>query len=222
LYRLSLTLIEIGSVKNFLIAAIVATSTGMASAATILSETFQTIANPPGDTLYSTVNGGNTFSGVNTWLVGGNSIDIINNNYGAPDGSIGIDLNGNAPGSISTTVATAAGLSLFTLSFDSSVNTYPGYSGQTLSWTVGSQTGVFTPEPGGPNSLTVQWYATGGSPINVSFAGDPNTSAYGPTIDNIRLDQVVSAVPEPGEWAMMLAGLAMVGAISRKRKGKLA
>jgi hypothetical protein len=35
-------------------------------------------------------------------------------------------------------------------------------------------------------------------------------------IDNITVQ--VTAVPEPGEWAMMLAGLGIVGAIARKRK----
>jgi hypothetical protein len=28
----------------------------------------------------------------------------------------------------------------------------------------------------------------------------------------------VAAIPEPGEWAMMLAGLASVAAIARRRK----
>jgi hypothetical protein len=211
-------------VKKILIAALLVSSTGVVSAATILSETFQSVANPPANTAYSTIDGGMSFSAAYVWDVGGNSIDLINNNYGAPDGSIGIDLNGNAPGSISTTVSSEAGLSLFQLSFDASVNEYPGFSGQTITWSVGGFNSSFTPSPGGPNNQTTTWLANEGTTIQVLFSGDPNTSAYGPTIDNITLTQVVqvSAVPEPGEWAMMLAGLAMVGAISRKRKKEAA
>jgi hypothetical protein len=39
---------------------------------------------------------------------------------------------------------------------------------------------------------------------------------------NVQLDNVTMAmaVPEPGEWAMMLSGLAVVGAIARRRKLK--
>jgi hypothetical protein len=40
---------------------------------------------------------------------------------------------------------------------------------------------------------------------------------YGPSIF-VTVEQVVSAVPEPGEWAMMLAGLGMVSFIAKRRK----
>jgi hypothetical protein len=38
----------------------------------------------------------------------------------------------------------------------------------------------------------------------------------GTTIDNV----LVTAVPEPGEWAMMLGGLGMIGAIARRRRAR--
>ncbi len=50
---------------------------------------------------------------------------------------------------------------------------------------------------------------------SLNFSLSPNSA-----IDNIQFIDNVSAVPEPGEWAMMLAGLGVVGAIARRRKSK--
>lgn len=56
--------------------------------------------------------------------------------------------------------------------------------------------------------------------FRVSGASQPSV-VDGFFIDNVnvQLDNVpIAAIPEPGEWAMMLSGLAMVGVISRKRR----
>jgi hypothetical protein len=52
--------------------------------------------------------------------------------------------------------------------------------------------------------------------FNVTFnrVGAPSQTFY---LD-ARNPAAVAAIPEPGEWAMMLAGLAVVGAIVRRRK----
>jgi hypothetical protein len=56
-------------------------------------------------------------------------------------------------------------------------------------------------------------------PLNFGGTGTSVTNGF--YIDNVsvQLDNV-SAVPEPGEWAMMLAGLAIVSGLAKRRKSK--
>ncbi len=58
------------------------------------------------------------------------------------------------------------------------------------------------------------------SASNVIFYLGAQNIMIDSSIDNIKIYDQVSAVPEPGEWAMMLAGLGVVSAIARKRKNK--
>jgi hypothetical protein len=52
-----------------------------------------------------------------------------------------------------------------------------------------------------------------------SFSGP---YGYWPSIDNLRIDEVAAPVPEPETYAMLLAGLGLMGGIARRRKQKLA
>jgi choice-of-anchor C domain-containing protein len=67
-------------------------------------------------------------------------------------------------------------------------------------------------------------FIASGSSSTLTFASTqaPNSngsvSSWGLALDNVS----VTAVPEPGTYALMLAGLGLMGAISRRRKAKQA
>uniref|UniRef100_UPI00254E9C49 PEPxxWA-CTERM sorting domain-containing protein n=2 Tax=Pseudomonadota TaxID=1224 RepID=UPI00254E9C49 len=56
--------------------------------------------------------------------------------------------------------------------------------------------------------------ASGGT-YKLRFANVANDAALQLGVDNVSLN--VTAVPEPESWALMLAGIGMVGAIARRR-----
>jgi hypothetical protein len=73
---------------------------------------------------------------------------------------------------------------------------------------------------GDPNGTFCNWTAIGvafaGTAMSIDFGGTANQTGY----DNITFgsDRPGGAVPEPTTWAMMIGGLALVGASMRRRK----
>jgi hypothetical protein len=186
-----------------------------------------------GDAFY-TYNAPSALTGADkAWLVTGTSVDVvIYPDFGAipAPSTRSLELSGSpAPGGITLNqaISTVAGTS-YQLSFDYAGN--PGFGGLTnphaastdfnVNWN-GSNTLVTFASSALPGIAGVVHYVSSvwvsdGSALSLSFYTTLSASS-GTVIDNIDVSSV-SAVPEPGEWAMMIAGLGMVSVIARRRK----
>lgn len=153
------------------------------------------------------------------------AVDWVNSYWTAEDGTMSIDLNGNAPGEISQTLTTSPGLTYnvtFWLSgnFDSlanmtrtatvdacaiacspaqsyTFNWFPDWSHANMGWT--EETYTFTATS---NSTTL------------TFSGDPNTQAWGPVIDNVSAAPTVAtsgAQCKDGGWRVLANPSTLMG-----------
>jgi choice-of-anchor C domain-containing protein len=198
------------------IAALLASSAGAASAASIVNGGFEagTGDTPP----YATLSGGST--SITGWTVTGGSVDWINGYWNASEGTHSLDLNGLDVGGITQTIATVAGQT-YNLSFDLSAN--PDLSGpRSILVSAGNASQTFT--FAGPSSLgAMNWqsnlfqFVATGSTTALSFdSASVDNCCWGPALDNVAITGV--AVPEPATWTMAILGFGMLGAAVRRRK----
>ncbi len=168
-----------------------------------------------------------SFASTPGWTQFGDGVDLIHNTYtqapavlvGASDGVQFLDMNqAGVLGGILQTVAATPG-QLYELSLDAAAwatNARGGTLGYSLVDPASSQvlaSGSFTDPTGGTwVTRTLQATALSGS-LQVVVQGLHATQA-GMGVDNVRL---VAVVPEPRAWALMLAGLGVVGALARRR-----
>jgi len=176
-----------------------------ASAVIVTNGDFETLtaANPVGT--YLTVN--NSATTITGWSVGNISVDVVNGAYNAISGN-SIDLAGTpGPGSLSQTFTLAAGS--YQLSFDLGRNTDDApYANVVLGST------NFGTKIGGTGATFIHYvlpYVSAGGATTLSFTnlGTPG----GGILDNVS----VTAVPEPENYAMMLAGLGLIGFVAHRR-----
>ena len=103
--------------------------------------------------------------------------------------------------------------------YSARMNVAAGSNG--LSFTFGNLSGqVLANVAGAPTGNVWQQY-TGlvllNGPTSLMFSAFGTGDGHGGSLDNVS---VTTAVPEPESYAMMLAGLALMGTIARRRKSK--
>lgn len=171
---------------------------------------------PAGIDFCGQYNAGN--SGISGWTVGGHSVDVVGVlGWTASDGAWSIDLSGVGAGTLSQSFDTVAG-TRYQVAFDLGGNFYgaPSIKTGVVSAAGSSQSLSFDNAASTPTNMgwahqSFIFVATGTSTV-LSFASATNGNA-GLALDNVS----VTPVPEPETWALMLAGLGLVGFAARRR-----
>jgi choice-of-anchor C domain-containing protein len=162
----------------------------------------------------------NGSTGINGWVVGGDSVDYIGNYWNAQNGARSVDLSGNANGSISQTFDTVAGQS-YVVDFWLAGNPDGGPAAKLAVITADGgqeQDSIFT-VTGSDSRSNMGWreysyrFTASSNSTTLSFASATNT-AYGPALDNVS----VAGVPEPASWALMILGFGGLGATLRRQR----
>jgi hypothetical protein len=164
------------------------------------------------------------------WFMdGGTSLNAVHTAYAegslvfnAQSGSVSMDLTGTGntgANRVSQNVPTVTGAS-YTLGFwvgnaDDSRSNYAGPSSINL-LVNGSPVGTYTATASAANQISWQ-------PFSYSFAATSGLTKITfenatPAGNNLAGLDNVTMVPEPAEWAMMLAGLGLVALVARRRQ----
>jgi hypothetical protein len=191
-----------------------------AAHAAIFTDTFET---------YTTSSVFETFStalapiggGVATWSVGGD-VDVVSTSlsgFGTPasQGNYVLDLNGTGTGSITALFGGLVANQQYRVAFQYAGNMAGDLGIASRGFDVGIVGGAsqFFDNPTTTFAEGAFTFTATGAFAQLRFAGTTQSN-YGGVIDNIS----VAAVPEPHEWAMMLAGLGLVGWAARRRRGE--
>jgi len=193
---------------------------GSAQAITVINGSFETGINPAGSTLLAT---GDATS-LPGWTVLAQGIDYVDNSvWAASRGDRSLDLSGLNRGGITQRISGFTVGQRYRLQVDVSANPFdpsarPKEKRLLISTSMATPT-VFVYNLTDANTASAMQYQT----LSYEFVAGRVTQGftlaslmqneYGVVIDNVR----ISAVPEPGAWFMLCAGLALVGASLRRR-----
>lgn len=166
---------------------------------------------------FTTFSAGST--GLTGWTITTGSVDLINQYWAPSSGNYSLDLSGNQDGTISQSFATVIGQK-YVVSFDMAGNPDDKAIDPEKYLQVGlSQEPLYTVNTTQTSRNNMGWitksfvFQAVSAQSTLHFAGGQE-SAYGVALDNIS----VTAVPEPETFAMLLAGLGVVGAVARRKR----
>jgi len=155
--------------------------------------------------IYSTLPGG--------WT--GGSIELRNNVAGtAQEGVNFVELDTNRNSSMSQNILTGAGTYELSFWYSARPNVAAGSNG--LAFSFGGLNGSVLVNVAGQAQNLWKHYTgsvTLTGPTLLTFSAIEKSDSYGGSLDNIS----VTAVPEPETYAMLLAGLGMMGFVAHRR-----
>ncbi|MBL8699595.1 MAG: choice-of-anchor C family protein [Alphaproteobacteria bacterium] len=215
------------AVRHAALAAALVVGLGTAAQANMITNgSFESGSPQPGVGSFATIGtGGTALSG---WSVAAGNIDWINAFWQASDGTHSVDLNGNAPGTISQSFATAVG-SLYRLTFDLSGNP-DGFDGiKQVLVSAGDTSSTFDFDTTATSRSAMGWvgeqliFMATSALTTLTFeslSGGPNC-CYGPAIDNVVVELAgpggaVDPVPAPATLPLIAGAIAGLGWLRRR------
>ena len=172
------------------------------------------------------------------WIVANGNIDYIGTIWVSSDGSRSLDLEGssgtcvvptNCPGGIKQDFSTVASQQ-YQVTFDLAGNPNPSDVPsipviKTVLVSAAGQSQTFTFDTTGHSLSSMGWvtdswtFTASGTTTTLEFdSADSPATGFGPALDNVSVNAIESAIPEPEIYAMMAVGLGLLSWVGRRRK----
>ena len=197
--------------------AVVAATSQLASAATILNGSFEDTS-PVG--VFDTLPAGN--GNIANWTIDSGTVDFIGSYWQAAEGANSIDMTGGSIGTISQLISGLTNGVKYIITFAMSGNPDNGTSSKFMTVNAGGETGTYQYDvvAGVNTRAMMKWeeykffFTARGTSELLSFAAvADNACCFGPALDNVS----IAAVPLPASAPLILGALGALVALRRRR-----